>query len=118
MTSVVAGEEREQAIRWIEEGRSVLGMINGILNDYDRLRAAAEAAERERDRLQEMVNELERVRSLAETLQRDCEQLRAERGQLEAEKEQTHKEREDIAQWFTSFMNEAVSRLRTQQVPS
>ena len=118
MASVMAGEEREQVIRWIEEGRSVMGSLLGILNDNDRLKGAVEAAEKECERLRGTAEELERVRSLAETLQRECDQLRAEVSRLQVDNERGQKEREELATSFTSFMNEAVSRLRPQQQPA
>jgi len=118
MTSVVAGEEREQVIRWIEEGRSVMGSLLGILNDNDRLKGALDASEKECERLRGTAEELERVRNLAESLQRDTDQLRGEVSRLQADNERGQKEREELATSFTSFMNEAVSRLRPQQQPA
>ncbi len=118
MTSVVAGEEREQVIRWIEEGRSVMGSLLGILNDNDRLKGALDASEKECERLRGTVEELERVRNLAESLQRDCDQLRGEVSRLQADNERGQREREELATSFTNFMNEAVSRLRPQQQPA
>jgi predicted RNase H-like nuclease (RuvC/YqgF family) len=118
MASVMAGEEREQVIRWIEEGRNVMGSLLGILNDNDRLKGALDASEKECERLRGMLDELERVRSLAESLQRECDQLHAEVSRLRADNERGQREREEIAQSFTTFMNEAVSRLRTQPQPA
>ena len=118
MTSVVAGVEREQVVRWMEEGRTVLGIILRILNDFDRLNGAVETAERECERLQGMLSEFERTRNQAEALQRECEQLRADVSRLQADNERSHREREEVAQWFTTLMNEAVGRLRVQQPPA
>lgn len=118
MTTVVAGEEREQVIRWIEEGRNVMGSLLGILNDNDRLKGALDASEKECERLRGTAEELERVRNLAESLQRDTDQLRGEVSRLQADNERGQKEREELATSFTSFMNEAVSRLRPQQQPA
>ncbi len=118
MTSVMVGEEREQVIRWIEEGRNVMGSLLGILNDNDRLKGALNSSEKECERLRGLAEELERVRGLAETLQRECDQLRAEVSRLQVDNERGQKEREEIALSFTSFMNEAVSRLRPQQQPA
>lgn len=114
MTSV-AGEERERAIRWIEEGRNVLDVLLGVLNDYDRLKGEAEAAEKERDRLQGTLYELERIRNQADSLQRECEQLRQEVIRLKAENERYQRERNEIADSITRFTNEALARLRSQQ---
>ncbi len=118
MATVMAGEEREQAIRWIEEGRGIMGSLLGVLNDYDRLKGAVETAEKECERLQGKLEELARLQNLAESLQRECDQLRAEVNRLQVDNERGQKEREEIATSFTSFMNEAVSRLRPQQQPA
>lgn len=118
MTTVMAGEEREQVIRWIEEGRNVMGSLLGILNDNDRLKGALEASEKECERLRGTVEELERVRNLAENLQRECDQLRAEVSRLHADNERGQREREEIAQSFSSFMSDTVSRLRAQPQPA
>jgi chromosome segregation ATPase len=118
MTSVMAGEEREQVIRWIEEGRNVMGSLLGILNDNDRLKGALETSEKECERLRGTAEELERVRNLAESLQRESDQLRSEVSRLHADNERTQREREEMAQWFTSVMNEAASRLRPQAQPA
>ncbi len=115
MTSGAAGEEREQVIRWMDEGKTVLGIIIKILNDFDRLNGALDAAEKETQRLQGMLTEFQRISSLAEALQRECEQLRAEVSRLEADNERSRREREEIAQWFTTVMNQAAERLRAVQ---
>jgi len=118
MTNVVAGEEREQVIRWIEEGRNVMGSLLGILNDNDRLKGALEVSEKECERLRGTVEELERVRNLAESLQRDCDHLRGEVSRLQADIERGQREREELATSITSFMSETVSRLRAQPQPA
>ncbi len=113
--TTVTGAEREQVIRWMDEGRTVLGIIIRILNDFDRLNSAVDAAEKEAHRLQGMLTEFQRVSGLAETLQRECEQLRAQVGQLQSDNERSQREREEIAQWLTTLMNQAVGRLRAEQ---
>jgi predicted nucleic acid-binding Zn-ribbon protein len=118
MASVMAGEEREQVIRWIEEGRNVMGSLLGILNDNDRLKSALDASEKECERLRGVTEELERFRTVAETLQGECDQLRAEVSRLQVDNERGQKEREELALSFTSFMNDAVARLRPQQQPA
>ena len=97
MTSVVTGTEREQVVRWMEEGRSVLEGVHRILNECDQFQGAADAARKE-----------------CERLQHECEQLRAEISRLKTEGERFKKERAENAQWFTAMMNEAASRLRIE----
>jgi regulator of replication initiation timing len=94
MTGVTVGAEREQIVRWMEEGRNILEIIVKLLNDFDQLKGTAEAAQKENERLRF-----------------DCEQLRAQVTQLKADHERSQKERAEIAQWFSRVMSEAASRL-------
>ena len=89
MTSVSTGEVREQVIRWIDEGQSLLGVLLGFLYEYERVRKAADAAESE------------------------CERLREEVGQLRAETEQYRSERTELADSLSQFTNEVLGRLRS-----
>jgi len=101
MTSVVAGTEREQVVEWMEEGRSVLEILQKILHDGDRLREVAESAQKDSERLQ-----------------RDCEQLRAEVSRLREDSERLQRERTETAQWFATMMSEAASRLHIERPPA
>jgi regulator of replication initiation timing len=98
MTGVALGTEREQVVRWMEEGRTILEIIVKLLNDSDQFKAAAEAAQRENDRLRQ-----------------ECEQLRGDVNQLKADHERSKKERAEIAQWFSGVMSEAASRLLAER---
>ena len=88
MTVLMTAGEREHTIRWMEEGKNVLGNLLVLLEEYDRLKASCEAGERE------------------------CERLRGELNRLQGDLERERKEREEIAQWLSEFMGDAVSRLR------
>ena len=101
MTSGVVGTERDQVVRWMEEGRSVLEGVHRILHECDQFKGAAEAAQKE-----------------CERLQHECEQLRAETIRLKADNERGQRERAETAQWFTTMMNEAASRLRIEHPPA
>ena len=101
MTSVAVGAEREQIVRWMEEGRNILEIIVKLLNDADQLKVAADAAQRENERLRY-----------------ECDQLRGEVNQLNADQERSKKERAEIAQWFSSVMSEAASRLLIERPPA
>ena len=108
-------EVREQVGRWIEEGQShYLGALSRIVQDYDRLQEAVEAAERENEQLRSLVYENEKLRNQLETGERECEELRSEVGQLRAATERQQSEREDIADALTRVMNDAIMRLRGQ----
>ena len=101
MTGVVVGAEREQIVRWMEEGRNILEIIVKLLNDADQLKVAADAAQQENERLRY-----------------ECDQLRGEVNQLHADHERSKKERAEIAQWFSSVMSEAASRLLIERPPA
>jgi len=101
MTGVVVGAEREQIVRWMEEGRNILEIIVKLLNDADQLKVAADAAQQENERLRY-----------------ECDQLRGEVNQLRADYDRSKKERAEIAQWFSSVMSEAASRLLIERPPA
>jgi len=101
MTSVMVGAEWAQVIRWMEEGHTVFESAQRLLHECDQLQEATEAAQMECARLQS-----------------ECEQLRAEVSRLTAEGERAHKERAETAQWFTTMLNQAASRLRFEHPPS
>jgi regulator of replication initiation timing len=98
MSGAVVETERVQVIRWMEEGRHILEVISSLLNDFDQLKATAEA-----------------VREQNERLQREGQQLREEIARLKADNERSQKERTEIAQWFSSVMSEAASRLLVER---
>ena len=88
MTVLMTAGEREHTIRWMEEGKAVLGNLLVLLDEYDRVKTALEASEHE------------------------CERLRGEMIRLQADVDRQRKDREEIAQWLSEFMGDAVSRLR------
>ncbi len=101
MTGAGVETEREQVIRWMEEGRHILEIIASLLTDYDKLKATTEATREQNERLQ-----------------REGQQLREDIGRLKAENERSQKERAEIAQWFSSVMSEAASRLLVERPPA
>jgi regulator of replication initiation timing len=101
MTGVAVSAEREQIVRWMEEGRNILEIIVKLLNDADQLKVAADATQKENERLRY-----------------ECEQLRGEVSQLKGDHERSKKERAEIAQWFSSVMSEAASRLLIERPPA
>ena len=114
MIGLESKEVREQATHWIEDGQRQLGVLLGLLNDYDRLLELAEASERENERLRGMSYENEQLRNRLETSERQCQQLREEVLRFRNETEREQKERMEIADSLTTFMNEVLSRLRPQ----
>ncbi len=76
---IPAVESRQRLARWAEEGMSLLRAFPGLLAENDRLRARAELAEQECERLRQEVTEAaetlrrlvhEGLLPLSETLQR------------------------------------------------
>jgi len=114
MISLESKEVREQASHWIEDGQRQLGVLLGLLNDYDRLLELAEASERENERLRGLSYEIEQVRNRLETSERQCDQLREEVHRLRTDTERHQKERVEIADSMTMFMNEVLGRLRPE----
>ena len=53
MDDIALGEARLRITRWIEEGTSVLGVLPGMFEEHERLRAALEATEHESARLRQ-----------------------------------------------------------------
>ena len=108
-------EVREHVSRWIEDGQNhYLGAVSRVLQDYDRLQAAVESAERENEQLRGLVYETEKLRNRLESSERESEQLRGEVKQLRSGTERHLKEREEIADALTRVMNDAITRLRAQ----
>lgn len=101
MTGAVVEAEREQVIRWMEDGRHILEVIATLLRELDQFKATADAAREQNERLQ-----------------REGEQLREEIARLKAENDRSQKERAEIAQWFSSVMSEAASRLLVERPPA
>jgi len=116
---MIVGESqgvREQVSRWIEDGQShYLGAMSRILQDFDRLQAAVESAERDNEQLRGLVDENDKLRNRLESSDQEAEQLREEVKQLRAGTERHLQEREEIADALTRVMNEAITRLRTQE---
>jgi hypothetical protein len=72
-------DNRQRLVRWAEDGAQVLRLIPGLLAENDRLRARAEAAEQECERLRQDIADVgeslrrvvhETLQPLGETLQR------------------------------------------------
>ena len=80
----------------------------------DITRQVAEASERENERLRGLNYENEQLRNRLETSERLSDQLREEVHRLRTETEHDRKEREEIADLMTTFMNEVLGRLRPQ----
>lgn len=112
MISVESRETREQTVRWIEDGQRQLTALLALINENDRLRERLEASESENERLRGLAYEIEQLRSRLETSEHQGEQLRIELGKAHAELERHQREREEVAERLTQFMNDVLARLR------
>jgi hypothetical protein len=92
MDPFVIEDARRRLTRWIEDGQSVLGVVPWVFEENDRLRAAAEAADRE-----------------CSSLRQELEALRAETNFLIDERGEIA---ELIAEGLNKVMNDALQRLR------
>jgi hypothetical protein len=101
MTSGVAGPEGERVLRWMDDAPAVFEGVRQLLRERSLFTVVAEAAQTERDRLQQQ-----------------CEALRQEVRRLQAETERVHTERAETAQWLSSMIKEAASRFRIEPPPA
>ncbi len=115
MISVESKDERSQASRWLEDGQRLLGVLLGVLADYDRLREHVEATERDNERLRGLVYENEQLRNRLDASERESDRLRAELSIAQLEVERGYREREDVADRLTQVMNDLLLRLRPQR---
>jgi chromosome segregation ATPase len=92
MDHAAVAEARARIARWIEDGQGVLGTLPGFFDEHERMRSAAETAERECARLRE---ELQALRLQNEALRSDREEIA-----------------ESIAEGLNRVMNDALRRLR------
>lgn len=104
MEGIPVRDARLRLARWIEEGASVLGLLPGLFDEHERIRAALEAAEAETGRLR---REIDGAREEAAA-------LRAENGHLRCERDEVA---ELIAEGVNKLMNEGLARLRSPLPP-
>jgi hypothetical protein len=97
MPRVMAGTALERVTRWVEDGSAVFESACRMLHEYDQLKKAADAAQEERERLQQT-----------------CDAWRAEVRQLQADIERARTARADTAQWFSAMIKETAARLRIE----
>ena len=101
MPCAMAGTALERVTRWVEDGRAVFESGCRILHTYDQLTEAADAAQKNREQLQQ---------TLAT--------LRAEVRRIHAEIERLQSERVESARWYVALMREATARLRIEHPPA
>jgi len=114
MKSVESKEARDQAGRWLDEGQRLLNVLVTVLGDYDHLNDRVEAVERENERLRGLVYENEQLRHRLEAAERERDRLLDEMARHLAEIERGQREREEIADRLSLFVNDVMLRLRPQ----
>jgi polyhydroxyalkanoate synthesis regulator phasin len=87
----------EQLRRWLKEGQARTAVIQSVLQDLERFRERAEAAERR-------VHEMDQLRYWAEATERQCEQLRQELDRSWADLQRLRAERADFIQQMSEIL--------------
>ena len=105
-------ESRDQVLRWLEDGQRQIPALVGALHENERMKERLQALETEAEKLRPLVYEVEQVRNRAETTERLADRLREQLNGAEAELERHNKERTEVAERLTEFMNDVLLRLR------
>ena len=111
-TGDLGGDNREQVVRWLEEGQRQLPALVALVNENERLRERLMMSESEREKLSGLVYEVEQLRNRTEMADRVGARLREQLSGAEAELERQNRERTELAERLTDFMNEVLIRLR------
>ena len=106
------GDTREQVVRWLEEGQRQLPALVGLVHENERLRERLEMSESESEKLRGLVYEVEQLRNRSETAERVGERLREQLSGAEAELERHTRDKTELAERLTDFMNDVLIRLR------
>ena len=106
------GDTREQVVRWLEEGQRQLPALVGLVHENERLRERLQLAENEGEKLRGLVYEVEQLRNRSETAERMGDRLREQLSGAEAELERQNRDRTELAERLTDFMNDVLIRLR------
>jgi len=78
MAGVEFGELPEDARRWLGSAQTQIAALLDLVRETERTRAALESANRENNRLRELVGDYDRVCSRLDTSERLCLELREE----------------------------------------
>ena len=99
-------------MRWLEEGQQQLPALVGLVHENERLRERLEMSESECEKLHGLVYEVEQLRNRSETAERLGDRLREQLNGAAAELERQNRERTELADRLTDFMNDVLVRLR------
>jgi len=106
------GDSREQVVQWLEEGKRLPISLVGLVRENERLRERLEMSESECEKLRGLVYEVEQLRNRSETAERLGDRLREQLNGAEADLERQNRERTELAERLTDFMNDVLVRLR------
>ena len=108
------GELRDsrEVVRWLEEGQRQLPALAALVQENERLRGRLEMAEGECEKLRGLIYEVEQLRDRSATAEKLGDRLREQLNNAEAELERQNRERTDLAERLTDFMNDVLVRLR------
>ena len=112
MTMGELEDSREQVVRWLEEGQRQLPALVGLVHETERLRERLEKSESECEKHRGLVYEVEQLRNRSEAAERLGDRLREQLSGAEAELERQNRDRMDLAERVTDFMNDVLLRLR------
>jgi septal ring factor EnvC (AmiA/AmiB activator) len=107
-------EIRDQASRWLEDASGQLTILRRLVNGYEHLVEATQAAERELERLRSLNFENEQLRTRIEASEHEVGRLRQELGHLRAEVERAARERDELANTVAQSLDDVLSRLRAR----
>jgi geranylgeranyl pyrophosphate synthase len=108
----LGGDNREQAVRWLEEGQRQLPALVGLVHENERLRERLAMSQSECEKFRGLVYEVEQLRNRSETAEQVGGRLREQLSSAEAELERQNRERVELAERLTDFMNDVLVRLR------
>jgi polyhydroxyalkanoate synthesis regulator phasin len=97
MTADESRDIYEQLRRWLKEGQAQTAVIQSVLQDLERFRERAEAAERR-------VHEMDQQRYWMEATERQCEQLRQELDRTWADLQRLRTERAELIQQMSEIL--------------
>ena len=106
------GDSRDPVVRWLEEGQRQLPALVGLVHENERLRERLEVSESESEKLRGLVYEVEQLRNRSEAAERLGDRLREQLSGAESELERQNRERTELAERLTDFMNDVLMRLR------
>jgi chromosome segregation ATPase len=108
----LGGQNREQVVRWLDEGQRQLPALVGLVHENERLRERLDISQSECEKLRGLVYEVEQLRNRSEAAERVGERLREQLSGAEAELERQTRDQTELAEHLTNLVNDVLVRLR------